>query len=1252
MTRPWFEQLAKEAVLSGDHRLWVPMRMEAMLFPGDGKASFMDLTPNYQALNDKEEAPLGLKLRPDLGRTSATPQRGMAKAKATGVHLHWHLPAGFGHLRLVATEGDAPQPDSVAPRVPNRWLVTRLWQAAPGELQQKSWLVESDYLNRTAGVAPWFVSDGTRCEVTRLGLMRELEKPAPPPAATVRLTAFAPGNYAFAAFYPSCRGAFGFQDDMVQQLADGTPCTYLVAGWFSDPLAEPLAAASVADWIQRMQKLDWAVAPDSRLLPTQVVCYGALRLVWPTAAATPRNEQARVVDVALGSGLLDAIAAMSKDTGAAGFAAQAARLCNELQFATLSRRRPVDPQRPDFLSATLSELGRFNALHARHHERGFTTQPGGTSWEIVRNSGKDASGNGAAQPLVRLTDSLSRGLAMLNARQRRLDEAVRETTGARRRLHAAWYQRQFQTTRQGLQPNERAARANALQPVLDAAISTVERLAAEEALLQRQLARAKMLVDRRMKRTLPEHATVPRAMPRFWRANDPFVLIRDLTIREIRGGQSPLLCRVSDQAVDAIRIDNPPDGARDRIDRDALRKETGARGLLPPTAVLKDAPELVLDVLFADPLAAPLLASLAFSYAHPDPGDVKRVENAIRDAQKAIQDAAGVVADGPTVPKGLLVDCGPGLVSFLSALSQASTAADPVFMVWEVTWLTQPPSGDDEADARRVLQTWSFDAVRGDYVCSDAGTAAFTKPTTYSGFTVLARHLDRGFALTRSKFPLHAFVFERLRELAGQSLVGLNEALGMLDTGPQVVPLQGPGRLDIDTRIKENVLDAYTIAPLLSEAGTDFPFLALRGGLLSLTRLWLVDTFGRVRRLVDGGVVVGTSKPIVMSGAVRTPRAGCGQLPPRLVQPSRLLFRWVSARSDARESQGDLQTSPICGWIIHNRLDRSLLAYDGDGKMLGTIQAIPQSAKSEEIHWSTLPLRVQPADWHPGEAEIPNPHLRGFVTGLLKGRIRRGTLQEVRDLLDAVENASPRVGATGLQSALFGRPMALVRATLRLELDGPPLSDQGAGWLRAASTPDAWPAFTRIRFPVRLGDSRIGDDGLVGYFVDDGSTTAYARMRLAAVQTPGTGQGPHVYFDYGSTVEVACARSRDPAIRLTLLMEPMQAMHIVSGILPVSRVMLPSSLVSASLAELELPFLVAPILGERDPDPKVAAGPAVPLPTEGHKEWTWLSYPDDMSPSHEVPAQSDSQPASTLDTPKALYEGWLKYRPAKGSKRP
>src|SRR5262249_62195301 len=59
----------------------------------------------------------------------------------------------------------------------------------------------------------------------------------------------------------------------------------------------------------------------------------------------------------------------------------------------------------------------------------------------------------------------------------------------------------------------------------------------------------------------------------------------------------------------------------------------------------------------------------------------------------------------------------------------------------------------------------------------------------------------------------------------------------------------------------------------------------------------------------------------------RGPDTALGVPPPRLVQPARLLPRWLSAWNDNQESLGDLATSPICGFVVHNRLDRSLLIY-------------------------------------------------------------------------------------------------------------------------------------------------------------------------------------------------------------------------------------------------------------------------------------------------------------------------------------
>lgn len=137
---------------------------------------------------------------------------------------------------------------------------------------------------------------------------------------------------------------------------------------------------------------------------------------------------------------------------------------------------------------------------------------------------------------------------------------------------------------------------------------------------------------------------------------------------------------------------------------------------------------------------------------------------------------------------------------------------------------------------------------------------------------------------------------------------------------------------------------------------------------------------------------------------------------------------------------------------------------------------------------------------------------------------------------------------------------------------------------------------------MRLGDRRLGADGLVGYFVDDGSASVYAKLRLSGEQKPEGAARPHTYFDYGRVVDLACARPDEPAAMLTLLLDPKLGVHIVSAILPTNVVTLPLPLVSAAMPELEPRFLAAPIVGERDLDPKVRAAPSMPLPSNGHAE--------------------------------------------------
>ena len=188
-----------------------------------------------------------------------------------------------------------------------------------------------------------------------------------------------------------------------------------------------------------------------------------------------------------------------------------------------------------------------------------------------------------------------------------------------------------------------------------------------------------------------------------------------------------------------------------------------------------------------------------------------------------------------------------------------------------------------------------------------------------------------------------------------------------------------------------------------------------------------------------------------------------------------------------------------------------------------------------------------------------------------------------------------------------------------------------------------------MKFPVRLGDRRFGSDGLVGYFVDDGASTAYDRLRLAADEESYQKDAAHGYFDDQRDLEVACDPDAEP-ITLTLLMDPKPGVHVVSGILPVNRVDLPQPLVAATLSDLEIPFLVAPFLGEQVADPRSVR--RMPLPTNGHNEWTWEFFDNEQEEPHKAEVRVETESAPSLSAPMALHEGWLNYHPSRAKPTP
>lgn len=401
-------------------------------------------------------------------------------------------------------------------------------------------------------------------------------------------------------------------------------------------------------------------------------------------------------------------------------------------------------------------------------------------------------------------------------------------------------------------------------------------------------------------------------------------------------------------------------------------------------------------------------------------------------------------------------------------------------------------------------------------------------------------------------------------------------------------------------------------------------FNPIRNGFVAIKQIRLIDAFGQYRDIDMGTAGIlrpldlqpenrtldGKFPPVNISG-VEQNQLFC--LPPRIVQACRLNFDWLSASNDAIELNAHPASSPVCGWVLPNHLDDSLLIYDQSGLHLGALQSYADN--TEKVDW--IPARAAESE------RIGNPHLKAFVAGFLNDTsVNFNAFRSAIDrVLLTIEPADYR--QHNARAVLFGRPLALVQASLELELKGLPAQD----WSELAFTnqlnqfedgkdmpelPDQ--AFPKVQFPVRLGDLSELNDGLVGYFPYDGQN--YTINGSA--------------FQAEDQVDSLLLSPAGGPVRLLMLIDPRAEVHATTGVLPVASIEIPPDQYKDAMENLEFSFLVNPVLSPQDQL-------RLPLPAETTGQWIFL---DGNATS--VTPQSSSTLAAFYDKIPAFYEGWLK----------
>jgi hypothetical protein len=369
-----------------------------------------------------------------------------------------------------------------------------------------------------------------------------------------------------------------------------------------------------------------------------------------------------------------------------------------------------------------------------------------------------------------------------------------------------------------------------------------------------------------------------------------------------------------------------------------------------------------------------------------------------------------------------------------------------------------------------------------------------------------------------------------------------------------------------------------------------------------------------------------------------------------------------------------LMVNPVAGFLLPDHLDESLEIFSVDGSPVGELL---HEAVSGGVTWEIAAGRPGPADAGPGFDLAPAQQALGdFAAGLVAAdATARGGEALAQDpkresalsaLLRAIDTTLWTVDSFATLGAehvagLVGRPIAVVRAQLRLELM-PPTDVDLSDAARAAEWDAALARAKSHAFEVRIGEVTRSDDGVLGFFVDDdysrfrlvdkviAATAANAGRSRGKLELLGTNTGKpaasaitHPYIagrDEDDTLSLHIGQT----VTLTILMHPSGKCTLTSGILPRKALALARDWVGPGLAKIAPSLRTGPVLVETDLDTEGQ----VRLPKVSvfgkSQNFLWRDTPATWRTDAILAA---TQTALLPDTPAELREGWIRVAPDK-----
>lgn len=1152
-----------------------------------------------------------------------------------GIHLHWAAPDGLTHASQT-------QNGLEFPALPNRWLVTRV-VVQGSSVTAKSWIIESDTLSTTppgGKRAPTLPVQDNAQNYRYLGVWKVFDgswqEPTIPQGQTIKalfgseIHAVASGDIAFAAFYPNARGIFGFYDDTSDLQTSGSEplnLMYLVTGWFSDPTNDPLTTHSAPADLQQNYK--WTYTPSGATPQYSLYSGVAQDIRWNPATRYLGDDQPAVqVDVAIGNNPAEALAAYFRGIDHPSLPLFE-QLFTALEMGLLSRLGQPAP-------------GQLAELAETIHEKGFNSVDGGTIYTIVP-AGSVRTG-GSDTPAPNLPLPLADALNLLNELQQERDLATTEVQQYRWQLFADWY---------------RLVQVNATDTT--AANATLSSRLARWPTIQRNLATAQDMVEKQravvtsMLGSAWELKPVP--APRFWVPNEPVVLLAgpDVAAARRHGGDGRyeangnLVCRLTTDLVSAatVSVTSPVTISGSRFSAALPPSPNHLPHAADVAALVTEA--CVLDTAIAAALTGGSDAALMTALTECLTAGTAPSGNAYQSFAGALPSPVEISWWGPTNPWLPLMmlwelDFAPlfptasrgAAQSYAPGFFTANFTVDPD----DVGTIAYTPSGgvgSIDVDP----QTLDFDPRAG-RAARYTGSAVLSAAAADNLEAILDQYLQ-----TTSDATLQTILGQlQQTNILMQAMSGFNAALLTREQSLQLhigVGSGAPFSLRNVTKEVQAVLPDLSLIPPLSPLGNG-SFNPVRAGFAKI-RLQILDTFGEKRPVQIGNLYLAKDLATSYRGNVEP---GIIYLQPRLALGARVLFRWLSADTlEYDEMNAHPATSPVCGWLLPSHLQRGLFFYDQLGRPVGSLTVMEDATG---IAWQSAPGNDATIDKGVEAAmQDQNPHLRDLAVMLAHASV--GFFRAFYDAVDAAASSvsPPNADSSAGMAVLVGRPVALVQASLLLELQGITAYDQTWNTLVPGEKyQDTDDGLSAVQFPAVVGDIDQLDDGLVGYFkqgpggnydlgtfyteaADAGATSGVVRpsannLLLTPTSTP-EGQLPSI---------------RTGEQKLLMLMDPRAGIHLTTGILPTQYVEIPPAQYADTLGALDMTFLTAPVL-------RPLAGLTLPLPRESGYTWSWVEEkPSGNGGSEWVVTPNVVPPTAHAVwqySPQQLTEGWLRLNP-------